>query len=126
MFSERGVAMMINFHGAAEFSKDSEEFAVRRCEFALDRFSKTIDAVQISLRDENGPRGGEDIHCVVRVSLIGLPDVIVHEQSLSAETAISAAVDRAAFQVGRRIHRRVDKHRHVAVDNQGPFNPVSV
>ena len=126
MFSERGVAMMINFHGAAEFSKDSEEFAVRRCEFALDRFSKTIVAVQISLRDENGPRGGEDIHCVVRVSLNGLPDVIVHEQSLSAESAISTAVDRAAYQVGRRIHRRVDKHRHVTVDNEGPFNPVSV
>ncbi len=118
--------MMINFHGTAEFSKDSEEFATRRCEFALDRFSKAVTAVQISLRDENGPRGGEDIHCVVRVSLNGLPDVIVHEQALSAVSAITAAVDRAAYQVGRRIHRRVDRHRHVTVDNEVPFIPVSV
>lgn len=108
--------MKILFHADRVFSKDAEEFVARRCESAFDRFRSTIDEIRITARDENGPRGGDDIQCVVQILLMRLPDVIVRERAISLEAALSVAVDRAAYQVSRRLNRNIDAvRRAVAV-----------
>jgi ribosome-associated translation inhibitor RaiA len=117
--------MVFNFHSSIEFSSGLEQFATQRCESALNRFSHSIAAVQIRVSDENGPRGGNDTHCVVLVSLNGLPDVIVHKQSLTAESAITAAVDRAAHSVRQRTHRRTKRRQQVSTDNSISLRPVA-
>lgn len=107
--------MKILFHGDDEFSRDAEELVRHRCEYAFDRFRSVIREIRVTARDENGPRGGNDIHCTILVSLTKLADVIVHEQAVSFEIAISAAIDRAAYQVSRRIHRLGDTIRKPSV-----------
>lgn len=116
--------MRINFHTTSGNGKDLQKFASRRCEFALDRFSKAVTSVQISLRDENGPRCGADLHCIIHVCLNGLPEVIVHKRADSAVSAISAAIECAACRTGRQIHRRTDRYRRVRVDYG--FSPTGV
>lgn len=104
-YEEKGDAMKILFHGDHAFSGDTEEFISSRCESAFDRFNSVIREIKVTVRDENGPRGGDDIRCIIQITMSGLADVIVHEQAESVKAAVGAAVDRAAYQVSRRLNR---------------------
>lgn len=97
--------MKILFHGDHAFSRDTEEFIFYRCESAFDRFDSAIRDIKVTVRDENGPRGGDDIRCIIQIAMNGLADVIVHEQAESVKAAVGEAVDRAAYQVSRRLNR---------------------
>jgi ribosome-associated translation inhibitor RaiA len=103
--------MKILFHGDDAFTRDARDYVARRCESAFDRFESTIQEIRVTVRDENGPRGGDDIRCTIQVSLHRLADVIVHERASSLESAFAAAVDRASYQVGRRLSRHSDSVR---------------
>jgi len=66
-----------------------------------------VDDVAVRITDENGPRGGVDVRCVMRIELSALPSqLVVVEFGPSVEHAVRAAADvarRAALrQVGRR------------------------
>lgn len=98
--------MKISFHIDACLPPETGDLIERRCEFAFARFATVIEGVTVTVTDENGPKGGESIRCVVRVQLLRRADVIIHEQSDTSERAIGMAVDRAAFQIARHNHRR--------------------
>ena len=104
-YEEKGDAMKILFHGDHAFSKDIEEFIYSRCEPAFDRFDSVIRDIKVTVRDENGPRGGDDIRCIIQIAMTGLADVIVHDQAESVKAAVGEAIDRAAYQVSRRLNR---------------------
>ncbi len=71
----------------------------------LTRFATQIERVSISIRDENGPRGGNDQRCVVRVHPTHLRDIVVQETSDCIEKSLSLGVERAARTLAR-LHRR--------------------
>ncbi len=89
----------------------------RRLGFALGRFSDRIQRVRVVLGDENGPKGGLDKTCRVRVDLRGLGEVIVEQ----ADSDVYAAIDRAADRVGRTVARQIDRA-HTA--GRGAWAPV--
>lgn len=103
--------MKILFHGDHAFSRDAEDFITLKCDSAFDRFQSAIREIRVTVRDENGPRGGDDIRCIIHIVLSGLADVIVHEQAATFEAAAGEAVDRAAYQVSRRLNRHVNEVR---------------
>jgi len=103
--------MKISFHFDACLPPDTGDLIQRRCEFAFDRFAAVIEGVTVTLTDQNGPKGGESIRCVVRVQLLRRADVIICEQSDAPARAIGLAVDRAAFQIARHNHRRTHASR---------------
>lgn len=98
--------MKIRVHTDSSLPPHAPDLIERRCAFAFSRFESAINEVFVTLTDENGPRGGESIRCVVRVPLQGRPDVIIHEQADIFERALGLAVERAGHQVARRISRR--------------------
>lgn len=98
--------MKISIHVDPSLPANAGELIERRCSFALSRFDSVIDEVFVTLTDENGPKGGESIRCVVRVVLVRRSDVIIHEQSDTFERAVGIAVERAGRQVARRMGRR--------------------
>lgn len=98
--------MKISFHIDSSLPAQAGELIERRCCFAFSRFSSIIDDVFVNLTDENGPRGGESMHCVVRVQMHRRPDVIIHEQADIWERALGLAIERAGHQVSRRNSRR--------------------
>ena len=73
--------MKISFHVDATLPPHAGEFIQSRCSSEFARFDSVVDEVHVSLADENGPKGGESIRCVVRVQLQRRSDVIIHEQS---------------------------------------------
>ncbi len=82
--------------------------AERRLAFALSRFEQRLQAVSVRLADENGPRGGVDKRCVLRVRMMGLPEAVITECAEDLYAAIDRAADRAGRTVARRLRRRHD------------------
>ena len=85
--------------------------AERRLRFALTCCDDHIQQVVMRLSDINGPRGGADKRCHLRVVLTGLPDVVVEDTEADLYVAIDRATGRAGRTVGRRLARQRDTAR---------------
>jgi putative sigma-54 modulation protein len=93
-------------------SESERDRIERRLYFTLGRFSSRIMSVDVTLQDENGPRGGLDKICRVVVRLLGASDVVVEgrgEETLSL-------VDRTANRAGRAVSRTLDMRRNRAAE----------
>lgn len=81
----------------------------RRLRFALGRFAGRVQAVSVRLTDDNGPRGGVDKACRLRVHLRGAGLVRVEELDSDLYAAVDRAVARLARGVARALQRRDDR-----------------
>ena len=79
----------------------------RRLRFALTRSSDQITRVVVRLGDTNGPRGGEDKFCRMRVYLKHAPPVLIED----AGANLYAVIDRVAERAGRNVVKRFDRLR---------------
>lgn len=79
----------------------------RRLRFAFARSGDRIKRVVIRLGDTNGPRGGEDKFCRMRVYLEHAPPVLIED----AGADLYVVIDRVAERAGRNVARRVDRPR---------------
>lgn len=98
--------------------------AERRVRFALGSRSNRVHDVFIRLGDDNGPRGGVDKRCTVKVRLSGMAPVIVAHQDTDLYAAIDAAADRAGHAVARRLKRASRNQRHAGA-TQRPSEDAS-
>jgi len=57
------------------------------------------------LSDINGPRGGVDKRCQLRIVLAGMPDVVIQD----TEANLYVAIDRASNRAGRTLVRKLDR-----------------
>lgn len=85
------------------------EHASRRVHFAFSRFSTRIDRVVITVADINGPKGGLDKRCGVRVA--GRDGWLV--TVMDTDGQIEAAVSRAVSRASRAVSRQIDKQRRM-------------
>ncbi|WP_414691351.1 HPF/RaiA family ribosome-associated protein [Noviherbaspirillum sp.] len=88
-----------------ELTTALHRYARRRLDFALSRFLPNLDNVCVRLIDENGPRGGIDKRCQVRLRLQGISEVIINTVATDLYVAIDRAADRAGNTVARRWAR---------------------
>lgn len=79
--------------------------AERRLRFALSCCDDHIQRIEMRLSDINGPRGGSDKRCRLRVVLGGLPDVVIED----IETDLYVAIDRATDRAGRTVIRKIER-----------------
>ncbi len=85
---------------------DLSQHVQDRLTAALGQHTANIRTVRVQLEDTNGPKGGVDKRCQVRVHLRPTGDVIVEEVSDDAFAATSQAADRAKVAVTRALERR--------------------
>ena len=78
----------------------------RRVHFALSRLDGSIESVDITIADVNGPRGGADKQCRIRVRGRALKTIVIEHLGLDSLATVSLALDRAARAVLRRVARR--------------------
>jgi hypothetical protein len=78
----------------------------RKLGMKLGKFARHIERVSVRIRDVNGPRGGIDKACVIKVVLSGLPSVIVRQQHASPQAAMDGALRRVEYAVRRSVQRR--------------------
>ena len=86
-----------------EVTSDLNDYVRRRVHFALGRFAGKIRSVTIRLVDVNGPRGGIDKCCDIRVNVGLRQEVIVRERQANIHAAIAFAVERADRAVQRQL-----------------------
>lgn len=102
------------------------EHAERRLRFALTRHSDRIVRVVALVGDSNGPRGGTDKFCRIRILLQHASEVMIEDVGVE----LYAVIDRAAERAGRNVAKRVDRVRGIVRQTglkplHAPFEDVS-
>ncbi len=72
---------------------------------ALDRLATSIQAVDVTITDINGPRGGLDKHCRIRVRGPSLRTVVIEHLGADTLAVTSVAAERAEQAVIRGMAR---------------------
>jgi ribosome-associated translation inhibitor RaiA len=84
----------------------------RRLGMKLGKFARSIERVTVRARDANGPRGGVDQECTVKIVLSGLPSVVVKRRAASLHVAVDEALDAVEQAVRGSVSRRRMKPLH--------------
>ena len=87
---------------------DEEDRALIRKKLGtkLGKFTSAVERVTVRMTDANGPRGGVDHLCNVKVVLSGLPSVVVERRDASPHVAIDLALRATEQAVRRSVGRR--------------------
>lgn len=92
----------------------------RRLEYALSRFQSRIRSIEFCVRDLNGPRGGIDKACRIRI-IHERGSIIVNQKNEDLAICISRIAEKAARTLGRALARSLKfrrKRLNFAVDNE--------
>ncbi|KYF61822.1 hypothetical protein BE11_17080 [Sorangium cellulosum] len=93
-----------------DIDADVRDYARARLGIRLGKFATEIQRVSVRLEDVNGPRGGVDTACRIKVVLNGLESVIAQEVAVG----IREAIDRASHVVERAVGRAIRRSRPAA------------
>lgn len=96
----------------AALDDEDRAYIARKLGMKLGKFATSIERVSVRVSDVNGPRGGVDQRCRVKVVLIGLPSVVVERRHATTEAAIDTALRAAEDAVRRAVGRRRTKPLH--------------
>jgi len=88
------------------------DYIGRKLGMRLGKFASVIERITVRLSDANGPKGGRDQKCQIKVVLSGLPSIVVNETDSTLPRIIDRAIGAAALAVRRVIQRRRLKPLH--------------
>ncbi len=89
-------------HGI-ELSAELRDYVTRRVHFGLGRFAGRIKSLSVRLTDINGPRGGIDKCCDIRVHAGLSQKVVVRERQATIHAAVAVAMERVERAVKRQL-----------------------
>jgi putative sigma-54 modulation protein len=92
-------------------SDDDRTYALRRIAFKLGKHGRSIERVSVRIEDVNGPRGGVDKRCRIKVVVRGRESVVTEQP----DQDLRAAVDVAADRVERSVRRSLEAERRRAL-----------
>ena len=98
---------------------------IRRLRFALAPVESRVKRAYVWVGDENGPRGGTDKYCSVRVDIEGQDSVFVRDR----HSDLYAAIALAAASSGRAALRSVQRHGrvdHRRIDSDSVTSPTTI
>jgi putative sigma-54 modulation protein len=89
-----------------DFRAEDRAYLRRKLARRLEKFADSIERVSLRTEDVNGPRGGIDRVCRVKVVLRGLPTVVIEKRDAALNAAVALALDGVERAVRRRLQRR--------------------
>jgi ribosome-associated translation inhibitor RaiA len=104
-----------------ELDEETRGLIRRKLGMKLGKFVGSIERVTVRLADENGPRGGIDQVCNVKVVLSGLPSVVVERR----DVALHAAIDDALRATERAVRRSVGRRRMKPLRRRSSTGPAT-
>lgn len=90
----------------ADLSKEQRKSIRQKLGTKLGKFANSIERISVRVNDVNGPRGGIDQVCRIKVVLSGLPSVVYEAQDEFLDTAIGSALTGTERAVRRSLNRR--------------------
>lgn len=98
-----------------DLGSSDRDYIRRKLGMRLGKFASSIERVSVRMEDVNGPRGGVDQLCRIKVVLRGLPSVVFESRDASLNAAVDGALSGVERTVRRTLQRRRMKPlRHVA------------
>ena len=94
-----------------ELGESQHEYIRRKLDRRLGRFAPVIDRVSVRVTDVNGPRGGVDKSCRVKVVLKQMETVVVERRHHDARAAFDLALDAVRRVVRARVRRNILERR---------------
>lgn len=85
------------------------EYIRRKLGRKLGKFSRHVERSSVRIEDINGPRGGIDKRCRIKVVLNGLPSVVVEERHEMLQAALDGALARVTLAVRQATDSRRSK-----------------
>ena len=95
-----------------EMDDHDRDNIARKLGMKLGKFASSIERLTVRLSDANGPKGGLDQICHIKVVLSGLPSIVVEETGSALQSAIDRAIKATALAVRRSVQRRRLKGLH--------------
>jgi ribosome-associated translation inhibitor RaiA len=89
-----------------ELDDDEQAYVRRKLGMKLGKFATSIERISVRVTDTNGPRGGVDQVCSIKVVLSGLPSVVIERRNAALYAAIDDALRAAEQAVRRSVSRR--------------------
>jgi ribosome-associated translation inhibitor RaiA len=89
-----------------ELDQDQKAAIRQSLGMMLGKYATSLERVSVRVEDVNGPRGGVDQLCRIKVALSGLPSVVFESQAASLQDAINSALTGVERAVRRRVRRR--------------------
>ncbi|HET6579447.1 MAG TPA: CBS domain-containing protein [Gemmatimonadales bacterium] len=99
------VPTYIRSRGVA-LSANDRAYVRRELGAKLGKFAAGLERISVRVDDVNGPRGGVDHLCRIKLVLSGLPSIVVEHQAASLQAAVDGAIARAERTLGRTVRRR--------------------
>jgi hypothetical protein len=95
-----------------QIEDDDRDQIGRKLGMKLGKFAASVERITVRLSDANGPKGGRDQVCQIKVVISGLPSVVVEERDAAFQRALDRAISSAALAVRRSLQRRRLKPLH--------------
>ena len=89
-----------------ELDEDNRALIRRKLGMKLGKFAASIERITVRVTDANGPRGGVDHVCNVKVVLSGLPSVVVERRDVTPHAAIDRSLRATEQAVRKSLGRR--------------------
>jgi ribosome-associated translation inhibitor RaiA len=83
-----------------------QDYVLDRAGRKFGKFARHVERVTVRFEDANGPRGGVDLDCRVKMVLSGAPSIIVSKRAAEPRTAFDVAADAAERTLRRTVERR--------------------
>ena len=96
----------------ARLDQEHRDAIARKLGMKLGKFASSIERVSVRLFDANGPKGGADQVCRIKVVLSGLPRVPGERRNSALPNAVNAAIRATALAVRGAVRRRRLKPLH--------------
>jgi len=96
----------------AELSPAEKADISRTLGMKLAKYATSIERLTVRVFDANGPKGGVDQICRIKIVLTGLPSLMVERRHVARPKAIDAAIRAVALAVRSRVERRRLKPLH--------------